>query len=105
MLRAFADQANDAGAGFTVEAARGENLRDLFAELAIALERALDVLADGGGQARFHCGAIGACRMRQGLIEGAVDRGADVALEIFVGAALEGGVSGEYGCVLGCRSR
>jgi hypothetical protein len=38
------------GARFAVEAARSEDLRDLFAELAIALERLLDVLANGGGQ-------------------------------------------------------
>ena len=102
LLRSFADQANDAGAGFVVEAARGEYLRDLFAELAIALERFLDVLADRGGQARLHCGAVGACGVRQGLIESAIDRGADGALEIFVGAALEGGVGGEGGGIVVC---
>ncbi len=39
LLGAFADQADDLGAGFVVEAARGQDLRDLLAELAIAMQR------------------------------------------------------------------
>jgi hypothetical protein len=50
LLRAFGDKANYLSARFVVEAARCENLRDLFAELAIALESFLDILTDRRGQ-------------------------------------------------------
>ena len=69
----------------------------MFAELAIALERFLDVLANRGGQARLHRSTVGACYARQRLIERAIDRGADAALEVFVGATLKGGVGVKSG--------
>ena len=50
LLRSFADQANYLGACFVVEALSRQNLRDLFAELSIALQRFLNVLPDGDGQ-------------------------------------------------------
>ena len=101
LLCSFTDQANDLGARRLIESARGQHLRDLFAEVAVALKRALDVLADGRGQARAHGRVLSAIAMRQSAIEGAVDGAADDALEVVVGGALEGAVVG--GDVIGAR--
>ena len=50
LLSAFGDETHHLSARFVVEAARCEDLRDLFAELAVTLESFLDVLANDGGQ-------------------------------------------------------
>ena len=63
LLRSVVDEANDLRAGFVVEAAACENLRDLFAELAIALKGYLYVLPDRGGKARSKRRALGAFAM------------------------------------------
>src|SRR5690242_2962156 len=47
---AVVDQADDLRARFAVETARREDMRDLLAELTVALERGLHVLADGGAE-------------------------------------------------------
>src|SRR5579883_2960253 len=55
---AVADEAHDLRARSGIEAARGKNLRDLLAELAVALERLFDILPDGprrAGRAGARC--------------------------------------------------
>src|SRR5580704_5570678 len=94
LLRSFADQANDLRTRRLIEAARGQYLRDLLAELAVALKRTLDVLANACSQARAHGCVFGAIALWQCAIECAIDGTADDAFEVIVGGALEGGVVG-----------
>src|SRR5260370_37055792 len=92
-------------AGFIIEPPRGKNLGNLFAQLAVALQRLLDVLADRRAQACLEgrgtcpgpagmlrpCGR-GVFRAReawQRLLDGARDGSADAALQIFIRGLLE----------------
>src|SRR5579883_93700 len=100
LSRAVADEAHDVRARLGVEAARGKNLRDLLAELAVAPERLLDLLPDGRGEPVAQGHAAWACpcvclvprQIRQSAREGALDGVADAAFEVRVGGLLEGGV-------------
>ena len=103
------------GAGVGVEAARGEDLRDLFGELVVDLQGFFDFGADACGEALAErgrscwsrvVGCLDITLLRQeclsywrsyweGLRECAVDGRADAALEVVVGGVLEGGVGGK----------
>jgi len=118
LLGALGDQAHDLRAGIVVKAARGEDLRDLLAELAIALQCFLHVLSDCLCETLLYGRSVPSTALGielrpslpgrtvllkagQRLRQRAVDRAADSALQIFVGRALEGGVRGDMRFV--CR--
>jgi len=50
LLGPFADQAHHLRARFVVETPRGQDLGNLFPELAVALQSGFDILAYRGGQ-------------------------------------------------------
>src|SRR5579883_1419592 len=109
---AVADEAHDLRARLGIEAARGKNLRDLLAELAVALERLFDILPDGRSEPVAQGHAAWACpcaclvlrQIRQRARDGALDGVADAAFEVRVGGLLEGGVGREcqVTCDRGC---
>ena len=105
LLRAFTDEPHHLRARVIIKAPRRKDLRDLFAELAIALKRFLDFAANGGVQALTKRGCLRLrfpaphsqkwlCH-RQRLRQGAVDGAADGALQVCVRGALERGVGGD----------
>src|SRR3989442_13446986 len=96
LARSVVDQSNDLRASFVIEPQCRKNLGDLLAELAVALQRRLDVLADRRAQAclerRGICpgpagmlrpcgrGVFGAREAWQNLLDGARDGSADTSL-------------------------
>src|SRR6266571_9173544 len=66
LARSVVDQSNDMPASFIIEPPRGKNLGNLFAELTVALQRRLDVLADRRAQSGLE--RRGTCPDRAGML-------------------------------------
>jgi hypothetical protein len=93
--RAFANQPNYLRTRFTIEALRRQNLRDLFAKLAIALQRFLDVLPDCSGHTSLQGRAVSSSSRWQRLLQSRFDRVTHAAFQIVVGRFFKRSVRGE----------
>jgi len=68
------------------------DLRNLFAELPVTLQRFLRFLTDCGSETAAHGRVFRSITVGQGLVERTLDRAAHGAFQIFVRGSLEGGV-------------